>query len=216
MAEAKVYRQRMQHAKRAQLYAERFETGARRGINQREQRAVARIFKSLKDCRSVVDVPSGAGRFAKVLSDGRSLIEMDVAFEILEFARERSEKAGLRVGFLQGDASKLPLASVSVDCVFCNRLLHHIVRASEREMFLREFHRVSRKYLVISFFDYRAFGGVRKLLKALKGRKPKYDGQPTLIEFTAEVAQCGFRVLEIVTTGPPWIAQKYFVLEKPA
>ena len=214
MAEANVYRKRMQHAKRARLYADRFETGSRRRINEREQRAVAKIFASLEDCRSIVDVPSGAGRFAKVLSHGRELIEADVAFEILEFARERAEKARLRVAFLQSDASKLPLAAGAVDCVFCNRLLHHILRVQEREAFLREFHRVTRKYLVISFFDYHAFGGVRKLLKALKGRKPNYDAQPTFAQFTDEVSRCGFNVREVVATGAPWVAQKFFVLEK--
>ncbi|HWN94404.1 MAG TPA: class I SAM-dependent methyltransferase [Methylomirabilota bacterium] len=214
MAEAKTYRQRMQHAKGARLYAERFETGLRRGINEREQRAVEKIFDALTDVRSVVDVPSGAGRFAKVLARGRQLIEADVAFEILEFARQRAGKAKLNVAFLQSDASKLPLADGAVDCVFCNRLLHHIHSAKEREAFLREFHRVTRKYLVISFFDYHAFGEIRKLLKALKGRKPKYDQQPTFAQFTEEVARCGFNVREVVATGAPWVAQKFFVLEK--
>jgi ubiquinone/menaquinone biosynthesis C-methylase UbiE len=216
MAEAKIYRQRMQHARRARVYAERFETGSRRRINEREQRAVARIFDSLIDCRSVVDVPSGAGRFAKVLARNRDLIEGDVAFEILEFARERAESATLPVQFVQSDAARLPLADASVDAVFCNRLLHHILRPNEREIFLREFHRVARRYLVISFFDYHAFGGVRKFLKALKGRKPKYDQQPTLAQFTGEVTRCGFKVREVVPTGAPWVAQKYFVLEKSA
>lgn len=214
MAESKTYRQRMQHAKRARLYAERFETGPRRRINEREQRAVKLIFDGLTDCRSVIDVPSGAGRFAEVLSPNRVLIEADVAFEILEHARERTEAAKLPVRFLQSDAGKLPLLDASVDCVFCNRLLHHIHSAGERAMFLREFHRVARKYLVISFFDYHAFGGVRRLLKALKGRKPKYDQQPTFAQFTLEVVECGFDVREVVATGAPWVAQKFFVLEK--
>jgi ubiquinone/menaquinone biosynthesis C-methylase UbiE len=214
MAESKTYRQRMQHAKRARLYAERFETGARRRINQREQKAVARIFEALDGCRSVLDVPSGAGRFADVLAKSRVLIEADVAFEILEHARERTEASRLSVQFLQSDASRLALAPASVDCIFCNRLLHHIHSPAERAVFLREFHRVTKRYLVISFFDYHAFGTVRRILKALKGRKPKYDQQPTFAEFSAEVVQCGFDVREVVATGAPWVAQKYFVLEK--
>ena len=214
MAEAKNYRQRMQHARRARLYAERFETGSRRRINEREQHAVARIFEGLPEVRTVLDVPSGAGRFAKTLSDGRFLVEADVALEILEYARERAAKAKLSAAFIQSDASKLPLADGAVDCVFCNRLLHHILSAKEREVFLREFHRVTRKYLVISFFDYHTFGRVRKLLKALKGRKPKYDQQPTFAQFTEEVSHCGFNVREVVATGAPWVAQKFFVLEK--
>jgi SAM-dependent methyltransferase len=206
----------MQHAQRARLYAERFETGARRRINEREQLAVAKIFENLNDCRSVVDVPCGAGRFASVLSRGRVLIETDVAFEILEHARERAQAAKLPVRFLQSDAAKLPLADATVDCVFCNRLLHHIHSAAERAVFLREFHRVTRFYLVISFFDYHAFGRARRVLKALQGRKPKYDQQPTFAGFSQEVIACGFDVREVVATGAPWVAQKFFVLEKGA
>jgi ubiquinone/menaquinone biosynthesis C-methylase UbiE len=215
MAKAEKYRARMQHTKRAQLYADRFETGSRKSINEREQRAVARIFAELSECHSVLDIPSGAGRFAKTLSaGGRQVIGSDTAFEILEHGRERAMKSGVSVSFVQGDAAKLPLADAAVDCIFCNRLLHHIVSAKERAAFLREFHRVSRRYLVVSFFDYHSFGFMRRFLKALKGRKPKYDQQPTFEEFTEEVLSAGFKVRAVVRTGAAWVAQKYFVLEK--
>ncbi len=215
MAKAEKYRARMQHTKRAQLYADRFETGSRKAINEREQRAVAKIFSGLAECRSVLDVPSGAGRFAKTLSaSGRKVVGSDTAFEILEHGRERAAKNGVRVSFFQGDAAKLPLADGVVDCIFCNRLLHHIVSPKERAAFLNEFHRVSRRYLVISFFDYHSFGFVRRFLKALKGRKPKYDQQPTFEQFTEEVLRAGFKVRAVVRTGAAWVAQKYFVLEK--
>src|SRR5882672_10600905 len=101
MAEAKQYQRRMQRGKSAQVYADRFETGSRKGINAREQRAVAKIFDALPECRSVIDVPSGAALFSKVLSHERELIEADVAFEILEHARERAEHAKLNLKFLQ-------------------------------------------------------------------------------------------------------------------
>jgi hypothetical protein len=68
MGNTERYRQRMQHATRARVYADRFQTGRRRVINAREQRAVAKIFTGLKDVRVLVDVPSGAGRFIKVLA----------------------------------------------------------------------------------------------------------------------------------------------------
>jgi SAM-dependent methyltransferase len=216
MGNTERYRQRMQHATRARVYADRFQTGRRRVINAREQRAVAKIFAGLKDVQVLVDVPSGAGRFIKVLADGRRLIEADVAFEILQFACERAEEAQLQIACVQSDASRLPLGDESVDAVFCNRLLHHIHSAAERALFLREFHRVTRKYLVMSFFDYHSFGGLRRFFKALKGRKPKYHQHPTLAEFTEEVKRCGFRMREVVLIGPVWVAQKYLVLEKTA
>lgn len=81
-------------------------------------------------------------------------------------------------------------------------------------MFLREFHRVSKRWVVVTFFDYRLFAPVRKALKKLKRAKIRYDEQPTFAQFAAEVEACGFRVYEVVPTGPVWVAEKYLVLEK--
>jgi ubiquinone/menaquinone biosynthesis C-methylase UbiE len=215
MTDTESYRSRLQDGDRAQDYAARFESGPRRRINEREQRAVRRVFEALPECRSVLDVPSGAGRFLESLTQGgRELTEMDIAAEILEFARERAASLGVQARFIKGDAANTGMPDGSVDAVFCNRLLHHITSAPERAIFLREFHRVTRRYLVISFFDYRAFGGLRVFLKRLKGRKVNYTGQPTLQEFTEETTQCGFRLLRLVPTGAIWVSQKYFVLEK--
>ena len=209
------YRTRLQDRAQAEAYATRFERGSRKRIDQREQRAVRKIFSDLPECRSVIDVPCGAGRFLKSLhSTGRVIIGADSAFEILEHAQQRASVLGTPAGFVQGDASQLPCRDASVDAVFCNRLLHHILDVQERAVILREFYRVSTRYVVSSFFDYRAFGGIRRWLKRLKGRKPPYEGQPTLEQFAAEAIAAGFRVRAIVPTGPFWVTQKYFVLEK--
>lgn len=209
------YRSRLQTSRKAERYANRFERGPRRRIDQREQRAVRKIFSNLPEVRSVLDVPCGAGRFlANLAQGGRQVTEVDVAVEILELGRQRAGQAGLKAVFVPGDAANLPLEAGSVDAVFCNRLLHHITTADERAVFLREFHRVARRYAVISFFDYQSFGKLRRFLKKLKGRRVSYDGQPSLKEFEAEVTACGFGVLRVVPTGPLWVSEKYLVLEK--
>lgn len=209
------YRGRLQDAAKAAEYASRFERGPRKTIDEREQRTVQKIFSRLSDCSSVLDVPCGAGRFLTNLSrNNRKVTGMDTAAEVLEYARQRAVDLGIPAKFQQGDASKIPLPDASVDVVFCNRLLHHITSAEERAVFLREFNRVTRRYLVVSFFDYLAFGGIRRFLKKLKGRSVTYAGQPTLQQFRMEVERCGFRILEIVPTGPFWVSEKYFVLEK--
>lgn len=209
------YRTRLQDRTKAEQYAHRFERGARRRIDRREQRAVRRIYASLPDCRSVLDVPCGAGRFLPTLAQCCSeVLGADISAEVLEFARQRAESAGVPARLFQGDASQLPLPDNAVDAVFCNRLLHHIVKSEERAKVLRELHRVARRYVVISFFDYQAFGALRRLFKRLKGSKPDYEGQPTLAQFSEEAVRAGFRVREVVPTGPPWVSEKYFVLEK--
>jgi ubiquinone/menaquinone biosynthesis C-methylase UbiE len=209
------YRARLQDRTKAEQYANRFERGSRRRIDRREQRAVRRIFKSLPDCRSVLDAPCGAGRFLPTLAQCCSeVMGADISPEILEFARHRTESAGVPARLFQGDASQLPLPDNAVDAVFCNRLLHHIVKAEERAKILRELCRVARRYVVVSFFDYQAFGALRRFLKRLKGSKPNYKGQPTLAQFGEEAVQAGFGVREVVPTGPLWVSEKYFVLAK--
>jgi ubiquinone/menaquinone biosynthesis C-methylase UbiE len=211
------YRGRLQDPASAAAYATRFERGPRRGIDRREQQAVGRIFQQLPKCRSVLDVPCGAGRFLAALArEGREVIEVDVAAAVLELAKQRAAQLGISARFIPADASRLPLPDNTVDAVFSNRLLHHITVAAERAVFLREFRRVARHHAVVSFFDYRSFGSLRQFMKRLKGRRVNYAGQPTLAEFTEEVVRCGFRVRQVVPTGPVWVAQKYFVLEKLA
>lgn len=211
----KSYSRRLQDQSKAELYAKRFESGSRKRIDKREQRAVRRIFAGLKDCHSVLDVPSGAGRFINTLQQGgRRVLEADVAFEILEYAQAKADKMNADVQALQGDAARLPLIDGAVDCVFSNRLLHHIHSPDERKALLREFHRVSRRYGVVSFFNYKGLARIRGLLKRLKGRTPPYANQPTQEQFRAEVTESGFRVKQVAATGMPWVSQKYFVLEK--
>ena len=79
---------------------------------------------------------------------------------------------------------------------------------------LREFHRVSRRYAVVSFFNYRRFGAIQRWLKRLRGRRPPYEVHPTAAEFAAEAAEAGFRVRDTVQVGPFWEAQEFYVLDK--
>lgn len=211
------YRDRLGSQHAAARYATRFERGSRRRTHLREQAAVAAIFDSLTGVHRVIDVPCGAGRFLNILgTSARELTLMDTSAEVLELAKARAKDLGVEATFIVGDASKTGLSDGCVDAVFSNRLLHHIADAKERALFLREFHRITSKYVVVSFFDYLRFGPLRTWLKRLKGRRVDYKGQPTQAAFEAEVRQNGFRVDRIVPIGPLWVAQKYLVLQKIA
>jgi ubiquinone/menaquinone biosynthesis C-methylase UbiE len=213
------YGSRFKNTATAQKYADRFERPTHRHINRREQRTVAKILSQLDGAKikTVLDMPSGAGRFLPTLvQENRTLIEIDISHEMISLGHQRllaQERRG-KVHFLQGSAFNLPLADNSIDCIFCNRLLHHFKDANDRLNLLRELHRISRRYVIVSFFDYHRFGKVRVILKRLRGRKPDYSGYPTKPTFESEVAQVGFMVNGIEPTGPPWVAQVYYLLER--
>ncbi len=221
MPQAPSYESRFQNQSNAQDYRDRFERPTHRHINRREQRALSKILCQLEpsQLKSILDMPSGAGRFLPtLLHPGRTIIEIDVSHEMLQLSSERisGQSNGANLYWLQGDAFKLPLADASIDCIFCNRLLHHFRTTEQRLKILRELHRVSRRYVIVSFFDYHRFGKLRMLLKKLRGRNPDYSGHPTKPAFDAEVVQGGFKTVSITPTGPLWVAQVYYLLEKSA
>ena len=211
------YGSRFQNEGTAQKYADRFERPTHRHINRREQRAVARILGNLAGISTILDMPCGAGRFLPTLTKtGLKLLEIDISHEMLAIGNQRllSQGDGSKVSFIQGSAFELPLADDSIDCVFCNRLLHHFKDAGDRIKLLRELHRIARRYVIVSFFDYHRFGGLRVFLKRLRGRRPDYSGYPTRGVFEKELGEVGFGVERVEPTGGPWVAQVYYLLEK--
>ena len=211
------YARRFLRPSAAEQYAARFETGARRRIHEREAAVVRKILKSLGKCETVLDLPCGAGRFLESLSaPDRLVVEADVSDSMLALARKRGAVLGAAATFVQADAARLDFAANAFDAVFCNRLLHHLESASERLCILREFQRVTARHLIISFFDYRRFGFLRTLLKRLKKRRPDYQRQPSLREFSQELESAGFAVERVVRVGWVGSSQKFIIARKHA
>jgi len=213
------YGSRFKNTTTAQKYADRFERPTHRHINRREQRTLARILSQMDgtQIKTILDMPSGAGRFLPTLvHENRTLFEIDISHEMISLGHQRlsSKETRGKVHFIQGSAFNLPLADNSIDCIFCNRLLHHFKDAGDRINLLRELHRISRRYVIVSFFDYHRFGTLRIFLKRLRGRKPDYSGYPTKTTFEGELSQVGLKVDQIEPTGPPWVAQVYYLLQK--
>jgi ubiquinone/menaquinone biosynthesis C-methylase UbiE len=214
MSATRAYDARFKNTATAQSYADRFERPTHRHINRREQRAVAKILSQLDGVNSILDMPAGAGRFLPTLKSGnRTIFEIDVSHEMLQLSHQRLA-GDKKIHWVQGDAFHLPLADGMVDCLFCNRLLHHFKSAEDRLKLLKEMSRITGRYVIVSFFDYHRFGKVRVFLKRLRGRRPDYSGHPTKAAFESEVAQAGFKVNLMVPTGPPWVAQVYYLLQK--
>ena len=92
-----------------------------------------------------VDVGSGTGVVTRMLADlvgpaGRALgVEPNPALR--DLAVERASEAGSSAVFTDGSAADLPLPDESVDLVWCERVLQHLVDPVGA---LREMHRVLR------------------------------------------------------------------------
>lgn len=165
----------------ARYYAEKHDSSLGRRIsNGLERRMIRRSLLRIRRhhaFETVLDCPSGTGRFLPTLASlNVSVIAMDASAAMLREGRKHHALFKEPPVELVGSAFEIDLPDKSVDVVLCSRLLHHIADREERLTILREFARVARVGVVISFFDlgsYRAWRYERKIRRTgkLGGRR---------------------------------------------
>lgn len=196
---------------RADFYAKDRFAGRRKATDSRDKRALERALDLVGAEGRVLDCPCGAGRITPVLrSRGLDVTGMDVSLQMLKQA------AALHDPYrpVQGDALVLPFRDASFDTVVSMRFLYHLAAPAERVTALAEMARVSKRYLIISFFDSRTLQSVEKKLKVLAGRKPALRVEFSKAQFEREAATGGWKVLKFFPTLA-WVSQHTVVaLEK--
>lgn len=135
----------------------------------------------------ILDLPCGGSRLTPAFADAAALvIEADIAHGQLLFSRAESSVATPRI-WMTASAFHIPLRDGSVDGTICVRLSHHLPTAAERERLLTELLRVSRRFVIMTYFDHHS---LKNLLRRL--RRP-FDRQPPKMTMTtarvAELAQ---------------------------
>lgn len=104
-----------------------------------------------------LDLPCGYGRLHAILRElGAPVIEGDWSFSLLTMAKRyhMEQDAGqLAAGYVRATALKLPFHDRAFDFVLSVRLSHHIREQAERVQHLCEVMRVSRKWVMFTYFD---------------------------------------------------------------
>ncbi len=166
--------------------------------HRKEYRVLDKIFEIVGGGHErFLDLPSGTGRlFPALRPHGKKFFETDVSREMLKLARVNLED--YQPNLVQASAFHIPYKDGSFDCVFSARLTHHIPEARERDLFLRELGRVSRKWVVVTFFHTHSVKNVLRRFRRLFNRKrPKIT--MTTSELEAVMKTAG---LQLVTTIP--------------
>jgi ubiquinone/menaquinone biosynthesis C-methylase UbiE len=197
----------------------RFSTPERQRRNARKWAAIRPALSLTQGVRVILDLPCGTGRFTGGLArEGYEIVGSDISMEMLQKAASVTSKDGgtpnVR-GYLQANAEKLPLRDDSLDCVVCIRFMMHVDPATRVRM-LKEFRRVSRRWVIV---DYRHKYTFRYVLthtfgKLGLGRTPL--SRVSTADLHEEFRQAGFKIAQIVRVSTPLLSDKWVVLAEKA
>jgi SAM-dependent methyltransferase len=122
-------------------------------VNWREQRLLAHLLSQCQLAKGLVlDVPCGYSRFAPLYARlGMTVIGADISYDMAHLAAAQYAQPS-RGRWLCADVLALPFADRVFDGVLCLRLLHHRYSDAERQQMLCELARVSRHFVILSFY----------------------------------------------------------------
>jgi len=199
----------------------RFSSPERQKRNARKWAAIRRALAGTTGVRTILDLPCGTGRFTGALArEGYEIVGSDISHEMLVKAASvevgtKPGSAGTVRGYVQANAEHLPLRNDALDCVVCIRFMMHVDPATRVRM-LREFRRVSRRWVVI---DYRHKYTFRYVLthtfgKLGLGRTPL--SRVSRADLDQEFRDAGFAIREVVRVSTPLLSDKWVVLAERA
>jgi SAM-dependent methyltransferase len=140
-------------------------------VNWREQRLLAQLLRQCQLANgTVLDVPCGYSRFAPVYACfGITAIGADVSYDMAHLAAANHARHG-REYWLCADVLALPFPDSVFDGVLCIRLLHHRYSDAERQHILCELARVSRRFVIISFYRSTLLHSAARHWRGSRGR----------------------------------------------
>ena len=200
----------------------RFSTPERQKRNRRKWAAISKALREATGVRTILDLPCGTGRFTGALArEGFEIVGSDISMEMLQKAASVTSEGGgegpqpnVR-GYLQANAEKLPLRDDSLDCVVSIRFMMHVDPATRVRM-LREFRRVSRRWVVI---DYRHKYSFRYLMTHTFGKLGLGRGPLSRVsrrDLEQEFRDAGFAIREVIRVSAPLFSDKWVVLAERA
>jgi ubiquinone/menaquinone biosynthesis C-methylase UbiE len=140
-------------------------------VNWREQRLLAQLLTQCQLAKgTVLDVPCGYSRLAPLYARlGITALGADVSYDMAHLAAASHARHGWQ-RWLCADVLALPFIDSVFDGVLCIRLLHHRYNDAERQRILGELARVSRRFVIISFYRSTLLHAVARHWRGARGR----------------------------------------------
>ena len=190
----------------------RFRTPKRLRRNARKWSAIQKALALTEGIKTVVDLPCGTGRFTGHLARaGYEVIGSDISVEMMQQAANlKSVRHENIKGYVRADAEALPFKSKSTDCLMSIRFLFHVDPETRRRM-LREFGRVSRRWIIADYRHKYSFRyGAWKLSRTLGLTRRPFE-RVSVKSMKSEFEDAGLRVVKIIAVRR-WLSDKWVVL----
>ena len=209
------YSENRKKPERAASYNTKYERELHKRISMwRERRLLNDLLDMAGKVDRALDVPCGAGRLSPLMAErARDLFEVDFSREMLKLCRRNA--VAYRAIVAAASVFQLPFPDASFDLVLSIRLSHHIPLHEARLDHLRELFRVSRRFVLVTFFGEESVKNrLRNLYRRLGGRK---GAKLTLskAEVRALAAERGFRVVAMRSISRVFSGHYFTLLEKP-
>ena len=188
----------------------RFRTPKRMRRNLRKWNAIQKALALTNGVKTIVDLPCGTGRFTGDLARaGYQVVGSDISVEMMQQAAKLLSNENIR-GYVRADAEAMPFPAKSVDCVMSIRFLFHVDPDTRRRM-LREFGRVSRRWIIADYRHKYSFRyGVWQVSRALGLTKRPFE-RVSVKSMKSEFEDAGLRVVKIIAVRR-WLSDKWVVL----
>jgi len=132
-------------------------------IDYLEKRAFSNCLKECTDINSLLDVPTGTGRFAEYLLKKYNfkISVADISQKMIDYSERRLNRFHNFERATIGDITNLPFESNSFDMVICVRLMGHLPDEVKIEA-IRELTRISKHYIGIAFYEKSIWLSIKK------------------------------------------------------
>jgi SAM-dependent methyltransferase len=162
-----------------------------------------------------LDAPCGYGRFSRLLAgEGYSLFATDLSLAMVRRASAPRPDDTVPIGIVSNLTRGLPFRPASFSLVFSLRFFHHLHDSPARRLALSEFARVSREWLIVSYYQSNALHLVQRALRRKLMRKRTRIKMIRGREFREEAESAGFEVVRVVPLFRGLHAQHIALLRK--
>jgi len=161
-----------------------------------EMALIDRVLQAMPACRTILDLPCGAGRASLHLARrGYALTCADNSAAMLQLTRHLLAQEGLDCAVDQQDVEALSYNDRHFDAILCFRLFHHFPTPEIRQRAVAELTRVARRYVAVSYFSPWSATSLKRRLRAALGGRPSQKFATPRSEVCAYFTAQGFRLV---------------------